>query len=128
MDKIYKRVVLSELRKFKKADEEYRQDREDWYRTGDGRRPKWYQGPDDDRPTTTAVRDTVIPTARMVRLSGRITTTFAAAVRTVIPFTNAPFGPHKKRWTNTTGALIGCWPLLLHCIAQRRTGNCLIGR
>jgi hypothetical protein len=49
MDKIYKRVVLSELRKFKAADEEYRQDREDWYRTGDGRSPDWYQGPDDER-------------------------------------------------------------------------------
>ncbi len=49
MDKIYKRVVLSELRKFKAADEEYRQDREDWYRNGDGRSPRWLTDPETGR-------------------------------------------------------------------------------
>lgn len=50
MDAISKRIVLSELRRFKKAEAEYWEDREEWYRTGDGRRAHWYQGPDDERP------------------------------------------------------------------------------
>lgn len=50
MDKTMKRVVLAELRKLKRAEAEYRADREVWNRSGDGRSPKWYQGPDDARP------------------------------------------------------------------------------
>lgn len=50
MDAMTKRVALTELRKLKASEAEYRADREEWYRSGDGRRPKWYQGPDDERP------------------------------------------------------------------------------
>lgn len=50
MDALTKRIALVELRKLKDAEREYREDVAAWYRSGDGRSPKWYQGPDDDRP------------------------------------------------------------------------------
>lgn len=50
MEKMVGKVALRILRELKAREQEYREDREEWYRTGDGRRPEWYQGPDDDRP------------------------------------------------------------------------------
>lgn len=50
MDEITGREALKILRTLKAREAEYRADREEWYRAGDGRPPKWYQGPDDDRP------------------------------------------------------------------------------
>ena len=49
MNKVYNRVVLSELRKFKKADAEYQEDREEWYRNGDGRSPRYRTDPETGR-------------------------------------------------------------------------------
>jgi hypothetical protein len=50
MDAMTRREALKILRALKKREAEYHADREEWYRSGDGRSPKWYQGPDDDRP------------------------------------------------------------------------------
>lgn len=50
MNSMTGKLALKILRELKARDAEYRQDREDWYLRGDGRSPKWYQGPDDDRP------------------------------------------------------------------------------
>ncbi|QOI67628.1 hypothetical protein SEA_BEUFFERT_261 [Streptomyces phage Beuffert] len=50
MDAMTKREALKILRALKKREAEYRAEREEWYRAGDGRPRKMYQGPDDDRP------------------------------------------------------------------------------
>jgi hypothetical protein len=50
MDKLTGRIALEILRNLKKREAEYRADREEWYRAGDGRPRKMWQGPDDDRP------------------------------------------------------------------------------
>ncbi|QNN99332.1 hypothetical protein SEA_FAUST_260 [Streptomyces phage Faust] len=50
MDATTGKVALRILRNLKAREAEYRAEREEWYRAGDGRSPKWYQGPDDDRP------------------------------------------------------------------------------
>ncbi|UUG69551.1 hypothetical protein SEA_SHAM_251 [Streptomyces phage Sham] len=50
MDAMTRREALKILRALKKREAEYRAERAEWYRSGDGRSPKWYQGPDDDRP------------------------------------------------------------------------------
>jgi hypothetical protein len=50
VDAITGKVALKILRDLKARDAEYRADWQAWYRSGDGRPPKWYQGPDDDRP------------------------------------------------------------------------------
>ena len=49
MDAMTKRFALQELRKLKKWEMEERESREEWYRKGEGRSPRWYQGPNDDR-------------------------------------------------------------------------------
>ena len=50
MDKLTGKVALRILRDLKRYEAEYREDREEWYRSGDGRRAKWFQRPGDDRP------------------------------------------------------------------------------
>lgn len=50
MDAMTGKVALKILRDLKAREAEYQAEREEWYRTGDGRRPRYYQGPDDDRP------------------------------------------------------------------------------
>lgn len=50
MDAMTRKVALAELRKLKAREAEFQAERDEWYRSGDGRSPKWYQGPDDDRP------------------------------------------------------------------------------
>lgn len=50
MDKLTGRIALEILRNLKAREAEFNAEREEWYRAGDGRSPKWYQGPDDDRP------------------------------------------------------------------------------
>lgn len=46
MDAITRRVALAELRKLKAREAEYRAEREEWYRAGDGRSPRWVTRPD----------------------------------------------------------------------------------
>jgi hypothetical protein len=46
MDAMTKRVALKELRKLKAREAEYRAEREEWYRSGDGRSPRWVRRPD----------------------------------------------------------------------------------
>lgn len=46
MDAMTKRVALTELHKLKAREAEYRADREDWYRSGDGRSPRWIERED----------------------------------------------------------------------------------
>ncbi|WMI33862.1 hypothetical protein SEA_PATELGO_261 [Streptomyces phage Patelgo] len=50
MDNLTGKIALKILRNLKMREAEYRADREEWYRSGDGRPRKMYQGPDDDRP------------------------------------------------------------------------------
>lgn len=46
MEKIMARIALSELRKLKNAEAEFYAEREEWYRNGDGRSPRWVERPD----------------------------------------------------------------------------------
>src|SRR4051812_25868549 len=41
MDKLTRRIALAELKELKAREAEYRQERADWYRNGDGRSPRW---------------------------------------------------------------------------------------
>ncbi|QIN94779.1 hypothetical protein PP460_gp023 [Streptomyces phage Muntaha] len=41
MDKLTRRIALAELKELKAREAEYRQEVDDWYRTGDGRSPRW---------------------------------------------------------------------------------------
>ena len=50
MDAMTKREALKILRNLKAREAEFRAEREEWYRAGDGRPRKMYQAPDDDRP------------------------------------------------------------------------------
>lgn len=45
MDAMTRRIALVELRKLKASEAEYRAEREEWYRSGDGRRPHWWTNP-----------------------------------------------------------------------------------
>jgi hypothetical protein len=49
MDAMTRRVALVELRKLKASEAEYRADREEWYRSGDGRSPKYWTNPETGR-------------------------------------------------------------------------------
>lgn len=49
MDAMTKRVSLAELRVLKARETEYRAEREEWYRSGDGRRPNWRTDPETGR-------------------------------------------------------------------------------
>lgn len=49
MDAMTRRIALVELRKLKASEAEYRADREEWYRSGDGRRPHWWTNPETGR-------------------------------------------------------------------------------
>ncbi|QWT30118.1 hypothetical protein SEA_TUNATARTARE_256 [Streptomyces phage TunaTartare] len=50
MDAMTGKLALKILGNLKAREREYREEREEWYRAGDGRSPRYYQGPDDDRP------------------------------------------------------------------------------
>ena len=49
MEKIMARVALSELRRLKAQEAEYRAEREEWYRNGDGRSPRYVTDPETGR-------------------------------------------------------------------------------
>lgn len=49
MDKITARVALGILRVLKAREIEYREDVDAWYRSGDGRSPKWRRDPETGR-------------------------------------------------------------------------------
>ena len=49
MDKLTGKIALQRLRALKAREAEYRADREEWYRSGDGRRPNWRTDPETGR-------------------------------------------------------------------------------
>ena len=49
MDKLTGKIALQRLRALKAHEAEYRADREEWYRSGDGRRPNWRTDPETGR-------------------------------------------------------------------------------
>jgi hypothetical protein len=49
MDAMTKRVALAELRKLKAREAEYRAEVDEWYRSGDGRRPNYRTNPETGR-------------------------------------------------------------------------------
>ena len=49
MDKVTGKLALRILRDLKKREAEFQADREEWYRSGDGRPPKWRVDPETGR-------------------------------------------------------------------------------
>ncbi|AVD99408.1 hypothetical protein SEA_BILLNYE_239 [Streptomyces phage BillNye] len=49
MDKLTRRIALAELKELKAREAEYRAEREEWYRSGDGRRPHYWTDPETGR-------------------------------------------------------------------------------
>lgn len=45
MDKLTRRIALAELKELKAREAEYRAEVDEWYRSGDGRSPKWHTNP-----------------------------------------------------------------------------------